>query len=455
MKYTNKLSLPEGIANAIIYDEYDKGNADYSVSGLIMPPQIMRLFTLYADQIEIDVSDRIWTLLGTAVHYVLERNNSVSAEKLLKFRNSQIEELKTVLDVSDTSPILMDTLKQIIERQPPENKNQFVTLEERMYASIGGIRISGKPDWYNSLLETTEDYKITSVWKILKGEYRDYIEAQNIYRWLLAENDRKVKKLQINAICKDWKKYEVSRTPEYPSHPVVTIELPVWKMIDTVQFVLNRVRLHESAREVMIPDELADRFPCSSEDRWEQPSKYKVQKPDAQRAWRVFENEAEARALVAEKPEYIVKVEPGRSVRCEDYCIVKDFCYQYNNKRHTHLPVPEEQATEHTFTQFFESEPAVAKPQLVFKNPFSEEEQKTFKADAITDSLPPIQPSGETLKERWDVIKQGNEKIQSALGLPPIESLPQEISVEPPKKSGQDQVAGDTEIDDILKGFGI
>ena len=73
MRYTNEFNIPDTIALAIQADPYDKGDADFSVTGLIQPPQISRLWRDNLDDVEIDLRDEVWKLLGSGVHAAIER----------------------------------------------------------------------------------------------------------------------------------------------------------------------------------------------------------------------------------------------------------------------------------------------------------------------------------------------------------------------------------------------
>ena len=72
MKITNKTGLPDTFYQAVKNDKYDKGDADYSVSELISPPQITILKQRHDKELEEDVCNMIWALLGKAVHHILE-----------------------------------------------------------------------------------------------------------------------------------------------------------------------------------------------------------------------------------------------------------------------------------------------------------------------------------------------------------------------------------------------
>ena len=59
MKITNELGLPEPLVDAVRNDGYTKGNADFSVTGLIGPPYQRKLMGEYGEKITEDVSERI------------------------------------------------------------------------------------------------------------------------------------------------------------------------------------------------------------------------------------------------------------------------------------------------------------------------------------------------------------------------------------------------------------
>ena len=72
MKITNRANLPDALVRAVANDPY-VGGGDVSVTTLIGPPQIHYLRHKYENDLEEDAIDRIWSLLGQAVHTILER----------------------------------------------------------------------------------------------------------------------------------------------------------------------------------------------------------------------------------------------------------------------------------------------------------------------------------------------------------------------------------------------
>lgn len=165
--FTNRAELPQPVVDAVKNDPYSKGETNISVTELLLPPRLAALREKHSNEIIEDVSDRIWSLFGQAMHTVLERANR----------------------------------KAIAERR--------LTLE------MEGWRVSGGMDAYeeNGLLI---DYKVTSVWKLMKGDLEEWISQLNLYSVILRHYGHKVEKLQIIVLLRDWSKLEAKRDPHYP-----------------------------------------------------------------------------------------------------------------------------------------------------------------------------------------------------------------------------------------------
>ena len=73
MQLTNAMQLPDTIVEAVKADNYHQ-DGHISVTGLIQPPRQRQLYERHKDLIVEDVSDRVWMLMGSNVHHILERS---------------------------------------------------------------------------------------------------------------------------------------------------------------------------------------------------------------------------------------------------------------------------------------------------------------------------------------------------------------------------------------------
>jgi len=304
MKITNVHNLPDEIVTAIKNREYSKGEADYSATGLLQPPQLQVLTGWNYNNLTTDVSDSIWSLFGSAVHHILE-----SAAK--------------------------------------EDEQQLA--EKRLYVTLGGIRISGMFDRYDKNLYSIDDYKVTNVWKATKGNVTDWETQLNIYNWLFKSNypDIPVEKLRVHAILRDWSFREAKKSAQtngdYPLSQVVTIELPVWKQFDIIKFLVHKLEILEEAKTATNASELAQKVPCSNDDRWAKPDAWAVFNPQKNYTRKLFtvdgehmtiemcEKEARLAVAAMQTPGYKAVLRRGENIRCENkqFCLVRDFCAQY------------------------------------------------------------------------------------------------------------------------------
>lgn len=284
MRLTNKHNLPEVFVRVLSKPTYSKGKADLSVTELLQPPQLVQLVKKHWNDLEEDVSDKISALFGTAVHVVLEMAN--------------------------------------------DKKDMLV--EERIHARIDGWDISGALDVQKLEIDGTiiQDYKVTKVWSVM-NEKAEWEQQLNIYAWLVSKmKGIPVKKAQIIAIIKDWSELEAGYKANYPETSVQTIDVSLWTMEAQTKFIRDRIHAHSSAA---LATELEDPYePCTPAEMWEKPTKYAVIKTGNKKATAVFEDENEANAMAMEKGKgFEVVVRSGERTRCKRFCIVKDFCPQY------------------------------------------------------------------------------------------------------------------------------
>ena len=274
MILTNKHNLPEVLANFARAKRYDRGDASFSITQLINSPRIVAYEKRYAEQIEQDLSDLMFSLLGNAVHAVLD-------------------------SYSDQNNVIS---------------------EQRLFCHVNGFRISGQID--RQVLvpggRIIEDWKVTSAWAVM-SEKIEWEHQLNAYAFLVRSTiaDGDVQGLKINAIIRDFSRRQAEKVPGYPAAPVHQVDIPLWTFEQQKDYIYGRLAAHAQA--------LMDEPPvCTPAERWEKPPMVAVQKVGAKRAWKLVPTMEEAEPLLKAGMEAVLR--PGESVRCLNYCKVRKFC---------------------------------------------------------------------------------------------------------------------------------
>jgi hypothetical protein len=277
---TNTFNLPQPFVDLVSESSYSAGEADITTTSLFQPPKIRELAKRHADKIVEDASDRVWTMLGTANHYVLE---------------------------------------QIAKRNP----ERYVT-EERFYMDVDGMKLGGQIDLYDKQEQVLYDYKVSSVYKAMSDDRFEWTAQAAVNRLLLEHNGYQVKRAAIILVMKDWRMRDSKIKADYPKCPVVEIKLDAWKPEETFAYIKSRITLHQQAKDLS-----DDEIPiCTPEERWEKPTIYAVlPKEGAKRAVNggLYESESEAKEH-AKRISGAVERREGSCARCMDFCRVRQFC---------------------------------------------------------------------------------------------------------------------------------
>lgn len=281
MKLTNKHNLPRTLVSAIQNDPYDNP-ADMGTTTLIRPYQQVALQKRYAGKLSEDVSDMIWPLVGNNTHGILERVNTP------------------------------DTVK-----------------EWRFYLNVLGWWLSGKIDCWED--GTLMDFKVTSVWAVLRGLKFDHEAQANVNAYLIKKSPYAaylpISRLKIVNILRDWSKHQVGKAnPDYPKSQVHVQDVPYWYPDRTIGYIYKRVFFHQKSEGVTDENLIS----CTPEETWEKPTVYKVKSKSRKTSHRNLATMEEAEVWMAKnkKGDYIETV-LGESTRCEHYCSVRDYCHQY------------------------------------------------------------------------------------------------------------------------------
>lgn len=279
-RISNKLGLPDEIHRAAIriFGQYDRGDAHISVTGLSDPPRKAVLEMLHEDELEEDVSDVIWALLGSSLHSILHEG----------------------FDTDNTAT------------------DHFA--EQRLFATSHGWVVSGALDHYSK--GHIRDYKFTSVYSVKNGKpKREWEEQANGYAWLLRENGLPAGSAEVVVFLRDWSKMDSFKDGSYPRHQVTRIPVPLWTPAEAETWVMQRVMAHQAAMHELPL--------CTPEEQWARPGKWAVVKRGQKRAVKLHETHAEAAKHVQQLGgDHFVENRPGMAVRCAGYCAARPFCTQ-------------------------------------------------------------------------------------------------------------------------------
>lgn len=285
MKLTNKYGLPETFMNILARPTYNKGGAHLSVTEIISSPRIVQLKRRHWDDLEEDVSDKLFAMLGTAMHNMLEHG-----------------------------------------------KADNHIIEQRLHANVEGWDISGAIDL--QIVEpdgvVVQDYKTTGSWAVMNPK-TDWEQQLNIYAYLVERvKSTPVKAVQVTAIIRDHNKRDAKNKEGYPKAPFKVIDIPLWTYEQRENFIKERIRLHSNAH---FAAETNDALPfCTPEEMWEKATSYAVRKVGNKRATAVCDTQDQAEAKVEELGKgYEIEVRPGERTRCAEYCQVRDFCSQWKD----------------------------------------------------------------------------------------------------------------------------
>ena len=298
MKITNKYNLPEALIAAISNDKYDGGHGDISVTSLIAPVQQRRLGLNHWDALEEDASDRVYALLGSSVHHILQ----LAGEWLSRLGRN-------------------------------------IITEKRFYHKIGGKELSAQIDLYEGA--RLYDFKVTSVYSMKEAinEGKDEWTAQlNVQAYLMEMNGHAVDELNITAIARDWNKHLAKRDPKMPPK-ACNIPITLWEFEATEQYIRERLEAHYGEET---PE-------CTPAECWEKPTTYALMKKGRKSAVKVEATRKELMEYALLKgltwlyddgdylnfdslnllDGYSVEVRQGERTRCDNYCSSMPFCDQY------------------------------------------------------------------------------------------------------------------------------
>jgi len=287
MEITNNFGLPSFVVDALTFSDYSRGDAQISVTQLIDSPRVVQLQKQHADKQSKDAVDFVWSRFGTSVHNMFE------------------ESLKSV-----DSPAI---------------------TEERLFAQWNGWKLSGAIDIQEVEGDgvTISDFKVTSVWSVINAKPA-WDNQLNTYAYLVRKaKGQTVKKLQIVAILRDWQRRKAEQERNYPSAPIVVLNIPLWSESEQDRYVESQMEKHVNADfDAMTGQKLIE---CSAEEMWEKPTVYAVMRKGRKSALKLHQSDKLAQDMLDGMDDtHYMDVRVGEKTRCtQDWCGVSAYCDQF------------------------------------------------------------------------------------------------------------------------------
>ncbi len=301
-RFVNPHKVHQAIVDAVKYDPWSAAG-DISVSQIVTPPLALVLAQRHDHEIVVDVGDRIFSLLGQAIHVILDR-------------------------AAGGGP--MDGTGGPIDGRP------ITFTEEPLTMEVAGWKVSGRPDLWmehdpvTGFSNVLTDWKTPMVGAMIRSDVRaEWVLQLNFYRLLYRAAGLPVDRMEIVAILKDWNKRASRERDDYPLAAFIRREVPVLDNIEDL--LIERVLAHQEARKGK------PRW-CNTEERWARPDAYAVMKGKQKKAVAVFGEGTARGGGVNEAQDLVEKLgvtgarlrleqrTGDKFVRCRDWCDAAPFC---------------------------------------------------------------------------------------------------------------------------------
>lgn len=391
MKIIKNSWIPKTIYNAILKKRYIGKliyKYDYSITELINAPIITILTRRHYDEIVVMASTKIKSMMGSALHFVLEKANSnqplediyellnvVPKDEILTGNNKSIQEISINIKNKIIELIDSDKFTQLIIDSMNNNSSSDFLPEQRFLMEVNNKIIGGEIDFINKMEKSINDYKNTGVssYFFLTDKMEGFKKQLNGYKVLFEHNSNKfgfdflIEALNIIMYFSDWNQSESLRNVNYPKQ-IEVIKIPI---------VDKNIIINDWIKQMKIIDELElvpdDELPvCTQEERWQSPTRYAVIKRNLntggewiknKKATRVLNSEDDAKDYIKatcinlarkdmRKPSmqkqfinltvedlskkyiknYVIDKRLSEPIKCaRGYCDVREFCPFYKN----------------------------------------------------------------------------------------------------------------------------
>jgi len=290
---------------------------------LLKPPWMVQLEKAHKDELYIEADDAVWMLFGSAVHEILRQ--------LLADQNVLTEERFTVDVYIDNEPVPISMGTDLIA---PARLWAKVTrkIDALTRDTLHQPQRIWSPEHDHHLDESyvVSDFKVTSTYTRDNERWNNEVTAQlNMHAYAVTLAGFPVRVAENIIFYRDFFPSKSGQNG-YPRARIVTVSRPLWGTEQQLRFITDRATaLYNVLERGQTPE------PCSPEERWQVPDKWRVKKRGGKRAIRggVCTSHEQAEALIAEQDNpanYHWEHTPGEWTRCEKgYCRVSQWCSLY------------------------------------------------------------------------------------------------------------------------------
>ena len=279
-RITNIHGLPEELVRAVTPRPKKHPNDIYLTQATGWTDLMFYLHHAYGDQIVEDAADKLYMLLGSSVHYIIEKGAGNDA-----------------------------------------------LAEERISIPVLGFNLVMRPDLWKA--KTITDWKVTSVWSYLLGEKDEWGDQLNGYAWGLWEYGFETDTLLVQAIFRNWERRKAMYDKDYPPIPFASVKYPLVPYEETKKTITEKLMAFRRVLEGYVPEVCPDKY------RWYKPDTFAVRKKRTKRALpggAKFRSREEAEAWLitkeAKQPQLKLEIDhrKGEYSRCMGYCSARMVC---------------------------------------------------------------------------------------------------------------------------------
>jgi len=319
----NSAGLSLAMAVWLAHDEYTNGQDQFpgenviSATSLLKPTRQIVLAPRVppVDRTQ-DVSDRIASRFGHAIHDSIERAWTIGYEEAmlsLGYPRKVIEKVR-------------------INPSPEECKGDIIPvyLEQRSHrrSKVDGVEvvITGKFD--QIINGELDDTKTTSVYAYInRSKADDYKIQGSIYRWLnptLITSDV----MRIQHVFTDWQRSQARISKDYPASRLIEFKVELMHLATTEKWIATKIR--EILANQDLPEDQIIR--CTDKELWKSDPQFKYYSDPAKaaeggRSTKNFPNYPAAASHCSKQGKGVVITVPGQVKAC-GYCPAFPVCSQ-------------------------------------------------------------------------------------------------------------------------------